>query len=199
MSPATSSRKLPLLVTFVWAFVLVAGTVALNVYGLTEGPRGAAPTEWPTELGERTARLGMVVYAHPRCPCTRATLWESAELVAASEGELQVEVLFYVPEGEPASWAHGDLWSIAQETPNTTPRVDPGGRLAAAHGALTSGHCRVYGPGGALLFDGGLTASRGHQGTSAGERAIRAHVRRQPTDTTTTPVFGCGISEETCS
>lgn len=199
MSSEPTSRKLPILVTLVWAFVLVAGTVALNAYGLIEGPRGAAPTAWPKELGERSARLGMVVYAHPRCPCTRATLWESAELVAASEGGLQVEVLFYVPEGESEPWAHGDLWSIAEETPNTTPRVDPGGRLAEAHGALTSGHCRVYGPEGALLFDGGLTASRGHQGTSAGEEAVRAHIRRQQTDTITTPVFGCGISEENCS
>lgn len=194
-----TKRWKPVAATALWAAALALGTFGLNSYSLIAGPRGTAPVAMPAELGTPQTALNLVIYAHPHCPCTRATLWEAAELVAESRGRLSVQVLFYVPADEPDAWAAGDLWNIAAATPDTTPRIDRGGLLAARHGAQTSGHGRIYDASGALVFDGGLTASRGHQGPSNAEAAIRALIQAQQPDTSTTPVYGCGIANDTCA
>src|SRR4029078_12925735 len=68
-----------------------------------------------------------------------------------------------------------------------------GARVAARLGATTSGHVLVYGADGALLFSGGITSARAHEGDSIGQNAIvRAlYGGKPPIDQT--PVFGCGL------
>lgn len=199
MPHPTPTRHHSFAATLLWACVMGLGLFGLDSYSLIAGPRGVAPAQWPAELGPLEPGLNLVVYAHPHCPCTRATLWEAAELVAAAKGQLTSQVLFYTPLDQPESWVQGDLWDIAAETPHTTPRIDLDGHWAEAHGAKTSGHCRVYDASGALVFDGGLTASRGHQGLSVGKDAVRALLQNHQPSETTTPVYGCGISQDTCA
>ena len=75
--------------------------------------------------------------------------------------------------------------------------VDVDGREAARFGARTSGTVLVYSPHGALLFAGGITASRGHSGDNLGRDAVVTILDRGQPDRTATPVFGCPLCSST--
>jgi hypothetical protein len=72
---------------------------------------------------------------------------------------------------------------------------DPDGAIAQAFGAYTSGQVLVYGADGGLLFNGGITASRGHEGDNPGRAAIVARLRDQVPAPSTASVFGCALDE----
>jgi hypothetical protein len=67
--------------------------------------------------------------------------------------------------------------------------------LARQFHATTSGQTLLYSPAGSLMFSGGITAARGHEGDNVGESTIVALLTGKPTDVVRTPVFGCPIVE----
>ena len=80
-------------------------------------------------------------------------------------------------------------------------RGAPHGRPAVKHRAVaqarrfgveTSGQTLLY-AGGSLAFSGGITGSRGHAGTNAGETALIALLTRGDADRRGTSVFGCPL------
>ena len=68
------------------------------------GAAAAAPQTWPSASGiERDPqRPTLVMLAHPRCPCTRASLEELAVLMTRLGGRLDAHVLFVKPSGTSA-------------------------------------------------------------------------------------------------
>ncbi|MBL4845099.1 MAG: hypothetical protein JKY65_06220 [Planctomycetes bacterium] len=104
--------------------------IALAEYGATEGESTPAPTVWPgreTALPPPDTGIRVVFFAHPRCPCTRASLSELARLLTRAGWRVPVEAVFYRPDSEADSWAHSDLWEQAARIPGVTLRTDPGG------------------------------------------------------------------------
>ena len=59
--------------------------------------------------------------------------------------------------------------------------------------ALTSGSCFLYDAHGKLLFSGGITSARGHEGDNAGRDAIVKLVHGRPAPQQQTDVFGCAL------
>ncbi len=131
--------------------------------------------------------------AHPKCPCTRASIGELAQIVAETQGKLTAYVLFTKPQGAGADWDDTELRRSAAAIPGVTVVTDADGSEARRFGAETSGHTLLFDPDGALLFSGGITASRGHAGRNAGESAIIAAVNGGRSDSAGTPVFGCSL------
>ncbi len=80
--------------------------------------------------------------------------------------------------------------------PGVSVLADPDGVEARRFGALTSGDAFLYDAGGRLVFRGGITPSRGHQGESAGRSAIEAFLKGGRPRTATAPVFGCPIRSQ---
>jgi hypothetical protein len=74
-------------------------------------------------------------------------------------------------------------------------KVDIDGIAAKRFGAATSGHVIVYDPSGSLVFEGGITAGRGHQGDNTGQIAIIDIVEGRIPTVNHMPVFGCEIFE----
>jgi hypothetical protein len=70
---------------------------------------------------------------------------------------------------------------------------DDGGGEARAFGVATSGQTLLYDSRGALVFNGGITGSRGHAGDNAGRAALIALIGRAPTDRSGANVFGCPL------
>ena len=179
-----SSWKTSLIIAL-WGAGMVFGLLRLAAYGAGLGPQAPAPALWPSELdevlgapGERGLRV--IMSAHPRCPCTQASLRELERIAGRSEGQLHAQVLFFVPEESAgdARWSEDSiLWEMAATTPGVEPVVDVEGRIAEALGAQTSGHVVVYDAEGRLRFQGGVTGARGHEGDNAGEAAVLALVR----------------------
>jgi hypothetical protein len=138
----------------------------------------------------------MDMFAHPRCPCTRASLGELNRLLAQSNGRISAHVLFFRPSGYPSDWAHTELWRTAAAIPGVTVQEDTNDAVARRFGAETSGYVLLYDPSGQLLFRGGITGSRGHAGDNIGENAIISLAMGKTGGVTQTPVYGCSLLTE---
>lgn len=83
----------------------------------------------------------------------------------------------------PRSWLHHDFRVV----------VDEKGRLSKQFGAQTSGEIVLYGRGGQMLFQGGVTPERAHVGASKGKDALERALFREDRQGGMTQVFGCPI------
>jgi hypothetical protein len=178
-----------------WIAAVAFGLSFLLRYESTPGRVGVVGASWPatSSIQRSGPNATLVMLAHPHCPCTRASIGELAQIVADTQGKLNAYVLFTKPQGAGADWDDTELRRSAAAIPGVMVVTDADGSEARRFGAETSGHTLLFDPNGALLFSGGITASRGHAGRNAGESAIIAAVNGQRTDPMSTPVFGCSL------
>jgi hypothetical protein len=137
--------------------------------------------------------MSVVVFLHPRCPCSSATLTELSRVLARATGNCDVTVAVYSPSSAPPEWSRTPLRSRAEAIPGLTVVDDPDGLEAKRFGAVLSGHVVVYDAGGGLQFRGGITASRGHEGDNLGEDCVVNILQGQRASADHTPTFGCEI------
>jgi hypothetical protein len=167
-------------------------------YQTAAGDSGIAPRQWPesTQL-ERDSELDtLVMFAHPHCPCTRASIGEMNRLLARCQGKSTVQVWFYKPANSPADWTATDLWRSAASIPGVKVFVDVDGAQALRFGAKTSGSVLLYDTQGRLQFSGGITGGRGHAGDNAGESSLIALLDGKNSHSGQTPVYGCPLQGE---
>ena len=161
-------------VAAIWICSVIAGIVLLAKYGSAPGAAAGPPRSWPATPGLpcQSSRPSLVMFVHPKCPCSRASINELARLTARCRDRMDLTALFVVPPGCPPDWHKSALWENANAIPGLRVVVDQGGRLAAAFGITTSGHCLVYDAGENLIFSGGITTGRGHEGDSPGQAIV---------------------------
>ncbi len=178
-----------------WLVAIVGGMGALLSYKSTPGAAADPPSRWPVQSSIHPApgRATLVMLAHPHCPCTRASIHELALLMTRLSGELSATVLFVRPPGAEADWEVTDLLRSATAIPGVTVQVDNDGHEARIFRAQTSGQTVVYDATGRLVFSGGITPSRGHEGDNAGRSAIVSAVTRPASSGVTNAVFGCSL------
>lgn len=172
-----------------WALLLLAGFGFAARYEFTPGSAAAAPAKRTLVA----SKPELMLFLHPQCGCSQATLTELERLLTRTGNRLMPEVFFYAPRSEPVSWVTGDLYRRAKEIPGVDVRLDADGATAKAFGVRTSGQILLYGPDGRLAFSGGITASRGHEGDNPGEDAVVAYIERGVIATHPSPVFGCSL------
>ena len=172
-----------------------SGFGLVNSYEYTPGQPAKPPIRWPgsSMLQPRRGKANLVMMAHPRCPCTRASIGELEQLMATVPGRLAAQVIFYKPSASEPDWETSDLWDRAAAIPGVVVAWDADGRQAALFGAATSGQVVVYNVRGDLLFSGGVTASRGHSGDNVWRSSIVSAVTTGAPLRTATPVFGCSL------
>jgi hypothetical protein len=179
-----------------WIFAVAGGTWAMWSHQSTPGPSANPITaSWPNESIIRLTpnQPNLIMFAHPHCPCTRASIGELALLMAQAQGKVSAHVLFFKPADAPVDWEKSDTWISAESIPGVEVQVDEDGREAARFGSHTSGQSMLYDQQGILLFSGGITDSRGHAGDNAGRSAIVAIVTQGASEQSSTPVFGCAL------
>jgi hypothetical protein len=181
-----------------WLAIVFGGLVALGRYEFSPGNDAAAPARWPDGSGipRGSEEPTLVVFAHPRCPCTAATLEELAEIVATTGVRASVNVIFFNPADAGLDWTHTTTVLRAAEISSVTVQIDKDGVEARRFHAATSGRTLLYSAAGELLFDGGITGSRGHVGKNAGSAALVALLTRPSGARATAPVFGCAILQD---
>jgi hypothetical protein len=174
---------------------VATGMVLLWRYKLTPGSRGEAASTWPAETAiERTpGRPTLVMIAHPKCTCTRASLTELAALLGEGGAAARTHVVFLRPDGVSDDWEKSDTFERARHMPGVEVHVDPGGREAKLFGSTVSGETFLYDEGGQLLFHGGITESRGHEGDNRGRRRVRELIGKRAVDRHDSPAFGCEL------
>jgi hypothetical protein len=178
-----------------WLAGVVGGLAVLASYDNRPGAAAMPTGTWPagTRLTRDAERPTLVMLAHPRCTCTRASLGELAELMALVRQRPRAYVVFIKPGGAGGEWAQTDLWQRASRIPDVTIVRDDEGVEAKRFGALTSGQTMLYAADGRLLFSGGTTGSRGHPGDNAGRASLVALINREGPRRSATPVFGCPL------
>ena len=162
------------ILTTAWLLLVAAGLAGLMAYAHRPGPSGRAPERWPADTPWRgaTSQPTLLVFAHPKCPCTRAVVDELAWIMTRCGERLDCRVLFVQPEGKSLAWVRSDIWRAAASIPRVAVQADLEGRAAERFGAHTSGHVLLYDSGGRLQFEGGITPSRGHRGANRGRDRI---------------------------
>jgi hypothetical protein len=180
-----------------WSVLVVAGFYRIETYGQTAGRTGAVADHWP---GATALRLDksvptLVLFVHPHCPCSRATLGELEVLVAHCRDRVAAQVVFLQPAGFSTEWVESDLWHTAARLPGVAVFRDELGREMERFGARVSGEALLYQTSGELMFHGGITASRGHHGDNTGRETIETLLARKRTLTGGTPVFGCPLRD----
>ena len=129
-----------------WLAITSGGMFALESYKAKPGEPGAAPDSWPAAsaitLGQDVPTL--VLFAHPRCPCTSASLTELEKIAARLGGEIAIRILFIAPAGTPSGWEKSDLWTKAARIPGAEVVTDEGSGEAARFGSVTSGQVALY-------------------------------------------------------
>jgi hypothetical protein len=179
-----------------WVLALALGFTLLWKYKMRPGDADGTPAAWPTEsrIARHPDRATLVLFAHPECPCTRASLAELARLLARFDDRLTADVVFLRPSDVGTDWDGTDLWRAASAIPGVTTVRDDDGVEAARFRATTSGAAALYDARGRLLFSGGLTSARGHEGESAGLQRISSLLRTGKADRSDAPVFGCSLA-----
>jgi len=195
---AKLKTSLTVVLGLAWAASAVVGGHVLLKYESQPGKVGLIASAWPANSKIALAKdvPTLIMFAHPQCPCTRASISELASIVAHTRAKARVLVLFYTPRTAGDDWRSTDTCRSAAQIPGVTVLSDIDGVEAEHFGAETSGHTFLFDPDGHLLFNGGITASRGHSGDNAGESAIVSLIDNQSTTRAQTFVFGCSFKTQ---
>jgi hypothetical protein len=191
--PQRATRTLRIGLATLWLAAVLVGFWHLGTYASVAGPSGSPPGTWPAQSGiaRRAGAPALLVFAHPQCPCSRASISELARLMVRARDPLSAHVIVYRPSSEPIAWAQGHNWRSAAAIPGVRVSADVDGIESKRFGVNVSGHTLVYDRQGFLVFSGGITAARGHEGGNDGRLAIESFLLKRAMTISHTPVFGC--------
>lgn len=180
------------------AAAVVSAQVLLLAHVTGPGARGTPPPQLPAATADRLGcRRGAVllVAAHPQCPCLPATLEQVLPLTTGADAPA-LRVLVMTPRRLPPEWDPAAATAVRAGLPPGSVVDDLDGELARQLGMLTTGHVLLYGDRGELLFDGGVTAGRGHRGDNTAARTLRARVADRRPLGDSPSVYGCPVQTD---
>lgn len=156
--------------------------------------------QWPipSRISVDPNRPALLFFLHPRCPCTRASLSELERLVQSSYvriggSKLQLIVVATLPADYSADWLATSTVERALRLPGVELFIDPGGHEANRFGATTSGTVMWFDEQGSLLYAGGITHARGHEGDNVGRDRLAKLIRGSSVRTQGIPALGCKL------
>jgi hypothetical protein len=178
----------------VWSAATGWGLWSMLDYEFDAAPVVSSQSAWPehTRLSRDRSRPTLLMFVHPRCPCSRASLAELERLQAECGDRVLMQIIVARPAGLDGA-ENDSLMPRIRQLPSATIVLDEGGREAQIFGAAASGETLLFSASGELLFRGGITASRGHEGESVGRAAIASLIHSGNAAQCRTPVFGCGL------
>jgi hypothetical protein len=193
--PQMKKKWLFALAFLAWGLVVAFGLFVLLRYSTTPGEFTNAPSQWPahTHLAKSAEFPTLILFGHPHCPCSEASVGELDGIVAKVNQRLDVRVVFVVPKQAGKDWRNTRLWTNAKRIPKAQTILDEDGIEADLFGARTSGEVLLYDKKGQLVFAGGITAARGHFGDNPGKSSIISFVNDGKVLERHTPVFGCAL------
>ncbi len=202
LTPVLEKKLLVVAAVALWLPLTAFGVSVLWKYSTTPGRAAEPPAKWPfhAPISRTTGRSTLLLFAHPECECSSASLSELGVLLAQAGGSVEADVFFTLPASQAIAWRKSKLFSQARAIPGVRVFEDPESRVAQQFGAYTSGQTLLYDAAGRLLFEGGITAFRGHAGDNAGRTVITAllqkKISRPEKLPIATPVFGCSLRGE---
>lgn len=161
-------------------------------YSSKPGRAVAALGTWPQSSKlELKKQNHLIMFLHPGCACSKASVAELSRLMAEAK-ELTAQVVVMKSPKLQILFNENPLINQAKIIPRTQIIYDHDGKEAALFGAETSGLTHLYDADSNLLFSGGLTMARGHEGESVGKKAILSLLNGKKAESSSL-VFGCDI------
>lgn len=179
----------------VWIFAIGVGLLLMLRYEFAASELAEAAHMWPADsrLTRDAQRSTLLMFVHPHCPCSGASLSELDRMLARCPRIVNVQVVFWKPPAAADDWTDSKLWKRAQQIGLAQAVWDNGGEETRRFDCRASGETLLYSADGELVFRGGLTASRGHEGGSRGQEALLAYLRDGVRPQQAAPAFGCSL------
>lgn len=193
MTSLPSKNQAYALLWLTWMGGLAYSAERMLRYSYTPGAVSTLNKGFPAKsrLSLDRTRDSIFVFIHPKCSCTRATLYELGKLDPVISNRMKLVIIFDQPIGKSSNWVKSDNWKMAKEIPNSELFIDEGSQEFDRFEVKTSGQTFLFSKEGTLLFSGGITQSRGHVGDSRGQRLILERARNGTTPYKSAPVYGC--------
>jgi hypothetical protein len=194
------AQRLKRFIFCVWVILCVIGLGAVSLHSF-DGvvPHAADHGRWPQDsrlVQESSERL--VIFIHPQCPCTRATLSELEAVLARHTVATTLVVSAIDPE-----WLTSTVMQHINRIQTGYPALidvflDNDGSESECFEASASGHCMYFNRQGRKVFSGGITASRGHVGDNDARYRLMELIQLNSEVCTLEtpslfPVFGCRL------
>jgi hypothetical protein len=195
----TGRPGLALVVSLTWLLAIMMCYSTFLSYEAKPAKTLPHPLRWPVDsaLQRSNNQNCLVMFIHPKCPCTRASLTELSVLMTKCSKELKAYAVFLRPDGVEADWEKTAHWLRASQIPGVTVVCDRSGLEADRFGAFASGETLVYTSDGKLVFAGGITGARGHEGDNQGLYSIVGILKEGDMRCPSTGVFGCPLRSAT--
>jgi hypothetical protein len=180
----------------IWLGSIVFGMKVLWAYKSTPGSSGSVhPVQWPSSssIQRESGHMTLLMFGHPNCPCTRASVNELGRLAARFNNQLQIYIIFTIDGQAAENLEQSQLWKNGSSIPGAKVLRDVDGSEAQRFSVETSGHTLLYNKQGKLMFSGGITQVRGHEGNSFGRQRIISLITTGKADRNDSPVFGCSL------
>jgi hypothetical protein len=176
-------------------------SLTLVAFDSKPGPEAAPPRTLPrdTAITVTAHRAHLLMFVHPQCGCTNASIAQLRRIEALWRPEnpdITPDITFVVfrPKNSGMQW---NALDDSRRFPASRVLWDEDGVEAKRFRVRTSGTILLYSSGGRLLFSGGITASRGHEGDNYGLTALSERVNAKSPSTAvpfTSRVFGCALT-----
>jgi hypothetical protein len=182
-----------------WLILVSSGSLALIDHSARPGRVLEPSLQWPLDsaLVHSQERPALLMFAHPRCPCTQASLAELASIVQAYGNRIDIQVVFLCPADGKESWRDTALVREAKRLSAVKVVFDPEAVEARRFRATISGQVLIFDRLGKLLYDGGITAARGHAGENLGKSAVISLIGGTGVANVAAPIqfptFGCAL------
>ena len=196
---ATARRRNTLMCLLtLWGGAVAVGTVWTIRLDARPGSMGHPPRDWnsSSRIQADTTRPTLLVFLHPKCPCSRATFALLLELIDRFEERVAVHLVQLEPPAALPSWGRSFYENtLAARHSHVRIDHDPGGIEAKRFGVETSGHVLLFSVSGMLLFSGGITPSRTLAEENQGfQRLIAIVSGRAESKVESSPaVYGCPL------
>ncbi len=178
-----------------WGLLVGAGMSVLHARAARPGDAGSRPMQWPVEspLPLASDRPTLLVFLDLKCPCARATMAELEMILTRCGGRAVARILVEGTESGAATWANDRALANLARFPGVNARLDAKGIESNRFGIATSGHVLLFRPDGRLIYQGGVTGARGHEGANYGRDAVISLILGDEPGVRTFPVFGCPL------
>ena len=179
----------------VWILMLLGGISLLTWYSNKAGATGNPPESLSATVPvtDRTKPYQLLMFVHPRCSCTHASIRELKRLLTHCSESVSCTFFSFLPSGETEEWAQSGILKSINDLPDVKVLDDINGEWATAFGVRTSGHILLYDSEQKLRFSGGITISRGHEGTSRANSILAGLITDRVQSSHSYPTFGCPI------
>jgi hypothetical protein len=178
-----------------WGLAVTIGMLLMGAHAASPGDAGSVPARWPAGGAVRLdgRRPTLLIFLHPRCPCSRASLDELAIILDRCGDRVSAHAVVFRPRPEREHWPPSPIDAALAEIPGPAVHPDRGGDEARRFGVATSGHVLLYDTRGDLVFSGGITPGRGERGDSVGRAALLGRITGERRESPEPPVFGCSL------